>query len=35
MMSLRVLLLSILALDVIALPQNYAAKEIPVKGDNG
>jgi hypothetical protein len=35
MMSLKVLLLSILALGVIALPQNFAAKEIPAKGDNG
>jgi hypothetical protein len=34
-MSLRVFLLGTLALGVIALPQDFAKKEIPAKGDNG
>ena len=34
-MSLRAFFISALAIGASALPQNFAAKEIPAKGDNG
>jgi hypothetical protein len=34
-MFLRVSLLGILVIGAYAVPQNFAAKEIPIKGDNG